>query len=39
MGATSLSHVEIIDGLQEGERVIVSSTDAVSGAETILINN
>ena len=39
MGATSLSHVEIIDGVQEGERVIVSSTDAVSGAETILINN
>lgn len=39
MGATSLSHVEIIQGLQEGERVIVSSTDAVSGAETILINN
>ncbi|WP_339867338.1 efflux RND transporter periplasmic adaptor subunit [Pseudohongiella nitratireducens] len=39
MGATSLSHVEIIDGVQEGERVIISSTDAVSGAETILINN
>ncbi|GFZ79653.1 ABC transporter permease [Pseudohongiella nitratireducens] len=39
MGATSLSHVEIIDGVQEGERVIVSSTDAVSGAEAILINN
>lgn len=39
MGATSLSHVEIIQGLQEGDRVIVSSTDAVSGAETILINN
>lgn len=39
MGATSLSHVEIIEGLQEGERVIVSSTDAVAGAETVLINN
>lgn len=39
MGATSLSHVEILAGLQEGERVIVSSTDAVAGAETVLINN
>jgi len=37
-GATSLNRVEIIDGLEAGETIITSSTDAFDGAESVLIN-
>ncbi|HBN15910.1 HlyD family efflux transporter periplasmic adaptor subunit [Pseudohongiella sp. SYSU M77423] len=39
MGATSLSSIEILDGLQAGDTIVVSSTDLFNGADTVLINN
>ena len=39
MGATSLSNIEILDGLQVGDTIVVSSTDLFNGADTVLINN
>ena len=39
IGATSVSAVEIVSGLQAGERVVVSGTDAFENAERIAINN
>lgn len=36
-GARSLGAVEIISGLAEGERIIISSTDQFNGADTVLI--
>jgi HlyD family secretion protein len=39
IGATSLSEVEIVSGLQAGERVVISGTEAFEGAATILIND
>ena len=36
-GARSLSAVEIIGGLSEGEQIIISSTDQFNGADTVLI--
>lgn len=38
IGATSLAYVEVIDGLMPGDTIIISSTDAFDGAETVLIN-
>lgn len=38
-GATSLNSIEIIEGLQEGDTIIISGTDQFNGAETVLINN
>jgi len=37
-GARSLSQVEILEGLAINEEIIISSTDAFQGANTILIN-
>ena len=39
VGARSLSEVEIISGLQEGDRVVISSTDMFSGNNTVFISN
>ncbi|MCB1665052.1 MAG: HlyD family efflux transporter periplasmic adaptor subunit [Pseudomonadales bacterium] len=39
IGATSLSSVEILEGLDEGDRIVVSSTDAFNNAETVLVND
>lgn len=39
VGASSLSDVEIISGLQPGDRVIVSDVAAFNGAERVLVNN
>lgn len=39
VGARSLAAVEIASGLEEGERVVVSSIDQFRGAETVLIAN
>jgi HlyD family secretion protein len=39
VGGRSLSAVEIISGLEEGDRVIISSIDQFNGAETVLITD
>ncbi|HJR72401.1 MAG TPA: efflux RND transporter periplasmic adaptor subunit [Luteimonas sp.] len=38
IGVSSLSEVEILDGLQPGERIVVSGTDQFGDAEKIKIN-
>ncbi len=38
-GATSLSNIEIIDGLNVGDVIVISSTETFNSAETVLINN
>ena len=38
-GGRSLSAVEIISGLDEGDRVIISSIDQFRGADTVLITD
>lgn len=38
-GATSLSDIEILQGLAPGETIVISSTDLFEGAEAVLINN
>jgi len=38
-GARSLSHVEVTDGLREGDQVIVSDTSEFSGAARLLLRN
>lgn len=37
VGSGSLSAVEIVEGLQEGERIVISGTDAFEDAQTVLI--
>jgi HlyD family secretion protein len=37
VGATSVSEVEIVDGLKEGERVLLSDTEQFNGARTVLV--
>ena len=39
VGGRSLSAVEITSGLEEGERVIISSIDQFNGADTVLITD
>lgn len=39
IGARSLAAVEIASGLQEGDRVVISSIDQFRGADTVLISN
>jgi HlyD family secretion protein len=39
IGGRSLSAIEITSGLQEGDRVIISSIDQFRGAETVLITD
>jgi HlyD family secretion protein len=39
IGARSLGEVEIMDGIEEGERVIISGVDQFRGAETVLITD
>jgi HlyD family secretion protein len=39
IGGRSLSAVEIISGLEEGDRVIISSIDQFRGADTVLITD
>ena len=38
-GASSLNNIEILEGLEPGDRIIVSSTESFNGADTVLINN
>jgi HlyD family secretion protein len=37
IGARSLSEVEILAGLTKGDQVIISSTDALKGAQTVML--
>ena len=37
-GARSLSQVEILEGLDINQEIIISSTEAFQGADTVLIN-
>lgn len=39
IGGTSVSAVEILSGLQVGDKVVIAGTDAFEGAERISINN
>lgn len=39
IGARSLSNVEVISGLREGDQIIVSSTDIFQGVEHVQITN
>ncbi|WP_020653609.1 efflux RND transporter periplasmic adaptor subunit [Massilia niastensis] len=38
MGATSISHVEILSGLKPGDKVVVSGTDTFNNATRVSIN-
>lgn len=38
-GATSLSSIEILQGLLPGETIVISSTDLFNSVEAVLINN
>ena len=39
IGARSLSAVEILSGLRDGDKVIISSIDQFRGAESVLVTN
>ncbi|MFZ6656585.1 efflux RND transporter periplasmic adaptor subunit [Undibacterium sp. TJN19] len=39
LGATSISAVEILSGLKDGDKVVISGTDAFENAVSISINN
>ena len=39
LGATSVSAVEILDGLQPGDRVVIAGTDNFQDAERVAVNN
>ncbi|MDP2285699.1 MAG: efflux transporter periplasmic adaptor subunit, partial [Pseudohongiella sp.] len=38
IGASSLTYLEILNGLQAGDTIVVSSTDTFNNADTVLIN-
>ena len=38
IGARSISHIEILSGLHEGEQIIISGTDSFNAAEQVLIS-
>lgn len=39
LGARSLSHVEVLSGLTDGQQIIISGTDVFNSAENVLLNN
>jgi HlyD family secretion protein len=39
IGATSVSAVEIVSGLQAGDKVVIAGTDSFENADRISINN
>ncbi len=39
LGAASIQKVEILDGLNRGERIVVSGTDAFKGAERVILTH
>ena len=38
VGATSLNAVEIVSGLKEGDRIVISGTDEFKGAQRVALN-
>ncbi|WP_018972515.1 efflux RND transporter periplasmic adaptor subunit [Rudaea cellulosilytica] len=38
VGATSLNAVEIVSGVKEGDRIVISGTDSFNGAEKVVLN-
>ena len=38
LGATSLNAVEIVSGLKEGDRIVISGTDQFNGAQRVALN-
>ncbi len=38
LGASSLSHVEVLGGLQPGDKVVVSGSDQFGDAERVSVN-
>ena len=38
LGASSLSEIEVLDGLKEGDRVVVSGSDLFGDADEVKIN-
>ena len=38
-GASSVSRVEILEGLDPGERIVISGVDQFDGAETVLLTD
>jgi HlyD family secretion protein len=38
VGATSLNAVELVSGVKEGDRIVVSGTDAFNGAARVVLN-
>ncbi|WDD97754.1 efflux RND transporter periplasmic adaptor subunit [Thalassomonas actiniarum] len=38
VGAKSISHIEILSGLNEGEQIIISGTDSFNAADQVLIS-
>jgi len=38
IGATSLNSVEIVSGLEEGDRIVISGTDEFKGAQRVALN-
>ena len=39
VGASSIDKVEILDGLKEGDRIVISGTDSFKNAQTVAISN
>lgn len=39
IGTASVNAIEIVNGLQEGDRIVISGTDEFGDAETILVSN
>ncbi len=38
VGATSLNAVELVSGVKEGDRIVVSGTDSFNGAQRVVLN-
>ena len=38
VGATSLNAVEIVSGVKEGDRIVISGTDTFNGSERVVLN-
>lgn len=38
VGATSLNSVELVSGVKEGDRIVISGTDSFNGAERVVLN-
>ncbi|MNC89056.1 hypothetical protein D3C83_49480 [compost metagenome] len=39
LGGTSVAAVEVVSGLQPGDRVVIAGTDSFEGAERVSIND